>query len=97
MGPVTAYLDVNSADNGTNKDNGWLVSASAPVSGTWAVQAAYASNTVNYTAASTYTGATLVLVNDIHKQVRLYTGVKHGTVTGAADTNGYYAGLRLSF
>jgi predicted porin len=91
---ITLYADVNRAENALLSDNGWYLSAAAPVSGTWSLQGGYASNET--TAAKT-TGLTGVVLNDIHKQVRLYAGFKRTTLTAAPDATTYLAGAKYSF
>jgi len=92
---VTLYADVNRAENGAAAvDNGWMISAAAPVSGTWSLQGGYSSNE---SAAVKSTGLTGVVLNDIHKQVRLYAGFARSTLTAAPDTTTYLAGAKYSF
>ena len=92
---VTLYADVNRAENGQAAvDNGWMFSAAAPVSGTWSLQGGFAANE---TAAAKTTGLTGVVLNDIHKQVRLYAGFKRTTLTAAPDATTYLAGAKYTF
>ena len=92
---MTLYADVNRAENGSaSADNGWMISAAAPVSGTWSLQGGYASNEASKTKT---TGLTGVVINDIHKQVRLYAGFKRTTLTDTSDSTTYLAGAKYSF
>jgi len=92
---ATLYVDVNRAENGSAaQDNGWMLSAAAPISGTWSLQGGYASNE---TAALKTTGLTGVVLNDLDKKVRLYAGFTRTTLTAANDSTKYIAGAKYSF
>lgn len=92
---VTLYADVNRAENGSaSADNGWMLSAAAPLSGTWSLQGGYSSNESSTVKS---TGLTGVVLNDINKQVRMYAGFARSTLTAAADSTTYLAGVKYSF
>ena len=113
FGVATVSAAFQKADNGSNQDSGWVVSAAIPLSGKYALQAGYATKTTNATvnastdfnptpAANPVGGATLtstniVVVNDITPAARLYAGVVNATSTKAANSNAVKFGVRYSF
>jgi len=96
-GAATMFVAVNGADNGTNKDAGWMVSTAIPLDGTMSVQAGYAAEATNFAKEIKTTATSLVLLNDINKQTRLYGGVVQTTATGADNGTYVLVGARYSF
>jgi len=96
-GAASLYLGVNTASNGKNKENGYMVTAAVPLSGTWSVQGGYAASTTDLATELKVTGTTAVLLNDMNKQTRAYVGVKQQAVSGSDNSTSVLAGVRYSF
>jgi hypothetical protein len=96
-GAATVFVAVNGADNGTNKDAGWMISTAIPLGGTMSVQAGYAAETTNFATEAKSTATSVVLLNDINKQTRIYGGVVQTTATGADSSSYVMVGARYSF
>jgi len=113
FGVATVSAAFQKADNGSNQDSGWILSAAIPLSGKYALQAGYASKTTNATVnastafnptpannpvgGATLTSTNIVLVNDMTPAARLYAGVVNATSTKAANSNAVKFGVRYSF
>ena len=96
-GAASLYLGVNTASNGTNKENGYMVTAAVPLSGTWSAQGGYAVSTTDLATELKVSGTTAVLLNDMNKQTRAYVGVKQQAVTGSDNSTSVLVGVRYSF
>ena len=96
-GAATVFAAFNGADNGTNKDAGWMISTAIPLDGTMSVQAGYSAEATNFAKEIKTTATSVVLLNDMNKQTRLYGGVVQTTRTDADNGSYVLVGVRYSF
>jgi len=94
---ITVSGSYNVADNKTNKDTGWMVTAAVPLGDGLSVEGGYASEVTDLAKAVTRSAFSAVLIKDLSKQARLYGGFVRASVTGSDDQNTIKAGVRFSF